>query len=174
VNAGIGGMGEPWAGGSGSPGSLEGFSEAAWAAGQLADPVHGGIRPPSARLPFRSEDFPLGPSRLPAPAERAGGATMSSVASQEAHTAVDARTARDCGEGPLRIARLPGRSPNRTRRSATHRSHTSSSTSPSSASVSGPCHTSAACSRETSRSLVGQKCARTRRPTFAPAAWMPA
>jgi hypothetical protein len=59
VNAGIGGMGEPWAGGSGSSRiPLRVSQRAAEAAGQLDDPVHGGIRRPSVHLPFRSEDFP--------------------------------------------------------------------------------------------------------------------
>jgi len=65
VNAGIGGMGEPWAGGSGSfriP--LRVSQRAAEAAGQLADPIHGSIRRLSAHPPSVRRTFPLGPSRF--------------------------------------------------------------------------------------------------------------
>jgi hypothetical protein len=67
VNAGIGGMGEPWAGGSGPPQIPSRVSRrAAETAGQLADPVDRSIRRLSAQFAFRSEDFPLGPkARLP-------------------------------------------------------------------------------------------------------------
>jgi len=59
VNAGIGGMGEPWAGGSGSSHIPRRVSQRAdEAAGQSADSVDRGIRRPSSHLPFRSEDFP--------------------------------------------------------------------------------------------------------------------
>jgi hypothetical protein len=69
VNAGIGEIGDTLGGGQcvlQDP--VEAISEAAEAAGQLADPVDRSIRRLSAQFAFRSEDFPLGPSRLPAPA----------------------------------------------------------------------------------------------------------
>jgi hypothetical protein len=54
VDAGIGGMGEPWAGGSGSSQILSRVSRrAAEAAGQLADPVDRCIRRLSAQFAFR-------------------------------------------------------------------------------------------------------------------------
>ena len=62
MNAGIGGMGEPWAGGSGSyqiPSRVS--RRAAEAAGQLADPVDRSIRRLSAQNPIRWRTFPLGP-----------------------------------------------------------------------------------------------------------------
>ena len=62
MNAGIGGMGEPWAGGSGSSQIPTKVSRrAADVAAQLADPVDRSICHPSAQIPIRSEDFPLGP-----------------------------------------------------------------------------------------------------------------
>jgi hypothetical protein len=67
VNAGIGGMGEPWAGGSRSSQIPSRVSRrAAEAASELADPVDRNIRRLSAQFAFRSGDFPLGPkARLP-------------------------------------------------------------------------------------------------------------
>ncbi len=56
MNAGIGEMGEPWAGGSGSS-PLRVSQRAAEPASQLADPVHGGIRRPSSHLPCVRRTF---------------------------------------------------------------------------------------------------------------------
>jgi len=62
VNAGIGGMGEPWAGGSGSSQIPSKVSRrAAEAASQLADPVNRSIRRLSAQFAFRSEHLAPGP-----------------------------------------------------------------------------------------------------------------
>lgn len=60
MNAGIGGMGEPWAGGSRSSKIPSRVSRrAAEAAGQLADPVDRSIRRLWVQFAFRSEGFPL-------------------------------------------------------------------------------------------------------------------
>jgi hypothetical protein len=67
VNAGIGGMGEPWAGGSGSSQIPSRVSRrAAEAAGQLADPVDRSIRRLSAQIPIRWRTFPPWTEGVPA------------------------------------------------------------------------------------------------------------
>jgi hypothetical protein len=77
VNAGIGGMGEPWAGGSGSSKIPSRVSRrAAEAAGQLADPVDRSICRPSAQIPIRSEDFPPWTEGVPADDHRRSSVTL--------------------------------------------------------------------------------------------------